>query len=73
MPHLDAWTDRRRAIALAESAGNHEGGRELLASAYGTLGAALLFIDWDAGAMKVTNDTAANQYLRRDYRKGWEL
>jgi DNA-binding CsgD family transcriptional regulator len=38
-----AWS--RKAIALAEPSND----RELLASAYGTLGAALFFIDWDAG------------------------
>ena len=42
-----AWS--RRAIGLA---GAH-GDRELLASAYGTLGAALLFIDWDAGVAEL--------------------
>jgi hypothetical protein len=30
-------------------------------------------IDWDAKALKVTNCPEANQYLRREYRKGWEL
>jgi DNA-binding CsgD family transcriptional regulator/tetratricopeptide (TPR) repeat protein len=38
-----AWS--RKAIALAEPTGD----RELLASAYGTLGSALVFSDWDAG------------------------
>ena len=28
---------------------------------------------WDAANMKVTNLPAANQYLAREYRKGWEL
>jgi len=28
---------------------------------------------WDAAAMKVTNLPAANRYLTREYRKGWEL
>jgi DNA-binding CsgD family transcriptional regulator len=39
----------RRAIALA---GPHAD-RELLAAAHGTLGAALLFIDWDAGVAEL--------------------
>lgn len=30
-------------------------------------------IDYDPTAMKVTNDETANQYLTREYRKGWEL
>ena len=30
-------------------------------------------LDWDAQAFKFTNLDAANQYLRREYRKGWEL
>lgn len=28
---------------------------------------------WDAEAMKFTNSNEANQYLTREYRKGWEL
>jgi len=28
---------------------------------------------FDSEAMKITNDSAANKYLRREYRKGWEL
>jgi DNA-binding CsgD family transcriptional regulator len=46
-----AWS--RKAIALAEPASNREGDRELLASAYGTLGSALLFSDWDAGVAEL--------------------
>lgn len=30
-------------------------------------------IEWDAKAMRVTNCEEANQYVRREYRKGWEL
>ena len=30
-------------------------------------------IEYDAKAMRITNCEEANQYLRRDYRKGWEL
>ncbi|MEO6437142.1 MAG: Gfo/Idh/MocA family oxidoreductase [Tepidisphaeraceae bacterium] len=30
-------------------------------------------IEWDAKRMKVTNDRAAQQYVKREYRKGWEL
>jgi predicted dehydrogenase len=30
-------------------------------------------IEWDAQAMRVTNLESANQYVGRDYRKGWEL
>ena len=29
-------------------------------------------LDWNAAALKVTNVPAANQFVRRDYRKGWE-
>lgn len=28
---------------------------------------------WDADALKVTNCPEAEQFLRREYRKGWEL
>ncbi len=28
---------------------------------------------WDSAALKVTNDEAANQYIRYEYRKGWTL
>ena len=30
-------------------------------------------IDWDGPAMKVTNVPEANQYVRKEYRKGWEV
>ncbi len=30
-------------------------------------------IEWDSLAFRVTNCQEANQYLRREYRKGWEL
>ena len=30
-------------------------------------------IEWDAEAMRVTNCDEANQYVRREYRAGWEL
>jgi hypothetical protein len=30
-------------------------------------------IEYDAAAMQVTNVAAANRYLRRQYRPGWEL
>jgi hypothetical protein len=30
-------------------------------------------IEWDAAKMKVTNNLKANEYIRREYRKGWEL
>jgi hypothetical protein len=30
-------------------------------------------LHWDGEAMKVTNLPEANQYLRREYRKGWTL
>lgn len=28
---------------------------------------------WDAAALKFTNETAANQFVRREYPKGWEI
>jgi hypothetical protein len=30
-------------------------------------------VDYDSANMKITNDEAANKYLKREYRKGWEL
>ena len=30
-------------------------------------------IQWDAKRMKITNDVHANQYIKKAYRKGWEL
>jgi len=30
-------------------------------------------IEWDARAMRVTNCEKANQYVKRQYRKGWEI
>jgi predicted dehydrogenase len=30
-------------------------------------------IDWDGPNMKITNDADANQFLKREYRKGWTL
>ena len=30
-------------------------------------------LDWDAAALKFTNVAEANQYVRRDYRRGWEI
>ena len=30
-------------------------------------------IEFDANIPKITNDESANQYLTREYRKGWEI
>jgi predicted dehydrogenase len=30
-------------------------------------------VEWDSKALRVTNCPAANQYVKREYRKGWEL
>ena len=30
-------------------------------------------LEWDAPAMKIANDSKAEQILRRNYRKGWEV
>jgi hypothetical protein len=30
-------------------------------------------IQWDPKARRVTNCEAANQYLQREYRRGWEI
>jgi hypothetical protein len=30
-------------------------------------------VDYDSANMKITNDEAANKYLKREYRQGWEL
>ena len=30
-------------------------------------------LKWDPGAMQITNHDEANQWLRRDYRGGWDI
>ena len=30
-------------------------------------------VEWDGVNMKVTNDSAANQFVTREYRHGWDL
>lgn len=30
-------------------------------------------LEWDGPNMKITNDASANQFIRREYRKGWSL
>ena len=30
-------------------------------------------LEWDAASMKVTNEKKANDFVRRTYRKGWEV
>ena len=30
-------------------------------------------VKYDTASMKITNDDAANKYLTREYRKGWEI
>ena len=30
-------------------------------------------LEWDASEMKITNHSDANQWLRRDYRDGWDI
>ena len=30
-------------------------------------------IEWDGPNLKITNDAAANRFLRREYRQGWSL
>jgi hypothetical protein len=30
-------------------------------------------LHYDGGAMRITNPVSANEYLRRDYRRGWSL
>jgi hypothetical protein len=30
-------------------------------------------LNWDAAAMRATNAPDAAQYIKREYRKGWEL
>jgi len=30
-------------------------------------------LEWDAASLKATNSTAADQFIRKDYRSGWEV
>ena len=30
-------------------------------------------LQWDAAKLKVTNEEKANQFVRKTYRKGWEV
>jgi hypothetical protein len=30
-------------------------------------------LEWDGPNLRITNDAAANQHLKREYRRGWEL
>jgi hypothetical protein len=30
-------------------------------------------LEWDVAKLKVTNEAKANQYVRKQYRKGWEV
>jgi hypothetical protein len=30
-------------------------------------------VEWNVAAMKCTNNPELNQYLKREYRKGWEV
>ena len=30
-------------------------------------------LEWDAASLKVTNVAEANQFVRKTYRKGWEV
>ena len=30
-------------------------------------------LEWNAKKLKFTNEKAANQFVRREYRKGWEV
>ena len=30
-------------------------------------------LEWDVEKMQCTNDPAVNKYVRREYRKGWEV
>ena len=30
-------------------------------------------VEWDGVNMKITNNSGANQYVTREYRKGWEI
>ncbi len=30
-------------------------------------------LDWDAGNLKATNAAEADQFIRKEYRKGWEV
>ena len=70
---LDDWIDSIKEDR--ESLGSFQRVQTLAeATCLGNLAARLnTRFDWDAASMTITNNEAANKYLRREYREGWGL
>ncbi len=84
LPELEpgAWdreevhTDWVRGIRQGKQPGCHFGYAGPFTEAYLLGNIALKVgqrVEWDAAAMRVTNCPEANQYVGREYRKGWEI
>ncbi len=71
---LDDWIDAIKA-GQSESRGSFQNVQNLAeATCLGNIATRLnTRLEWDAEAMRFTNNEAANTLLRREYRKGWEL
>lgn len=73
---IEIHEDWIRAIKQNDRTGCHFGYSGPMTEAYLLGNIALKVgkkIEWDAAKMKVTNVPEANQYVKREYRKGWSL
>ena len=72
----DVHKDWAVAIRTGKQPGSHFGYSGPFTEAYQLGNVALRIghrIEWDPLAFRITNCTEANQYLSREYRRGWDL